>query len=989
MPSVVAHTGAYARTVTAVVTDAKGRPLAEPPRIEDLEVLEDGVPATLLAIEAVRPPAPKGGTPAATAARSAPGSPPADARRRVHQTLYLDTSLLRPLSVRRVCEAVKQALPRLLAAGPLEIVVANPDPVLHAKATEDAKELDRVLTRVGLEVKGKDDLRRLRREVADTRRAVSHKGTFGQSRAAQELGMTYDLDGGAGADPDAGGGLRMSMSQFIAQELVLVEASLARLQAWALSRPEISFGILFFANDGFDTEQSLFYAPKEQSLARVAASDRIPLRVKETAEALLRRGWVTTAVGFGATVDVPTGQTAEESSVAPMPDEPETRVPLLSRPVEPLRMIAETTGGDVVTAPGDIPSALAGLSRAFVLTYQTRTPRDGKSHTLVVRSRRRSLRVHAAETVAAGTPESAAATRAARVLAGEEAAAELPVALSIEGVETTPEGKTRGRLKTRVELGGLKELLARLGGGRLRVTVLVRVEGGEAKPHHEEIALPASGFADVWALKTSLVWPPEATTVAVVVEELSTGLWGSGVTRLVETPAAPAPVEAAAPGAPAPGPSAPSTPEPETGRSASMAILTFVSGLVTGPITVNADLGPAESAELLLDGRPACALTRAARGCALPLGPALAVHRLDLVRRDAKGEVAERVTRWINRPGSSDAELRGRLTCDEGPKGSAPCLVRFGWIHPDGLDPDAWRVTLDGNAVSRRPEKGFTLMVPGDGKTHVVSAEANFPDGSTAALARVLGPDRAEETGDALQAVPLEVRGKGEPAASEIAAMLDAPVPVLEKGGSQVVLVLDPVASSKLLELQNEALGKSFPGITTGKLKGVLSDLGPMRVVHPETSGLRVPTFSLPATGQERLEALLYGPRGAASGVYAPADAVAAAGVLAASSQARRAVLLVLGEPRADRSRFPVADVRAYLAELMVPLFVLSTGSSAGAWGDATPIRSQADLRRALEDVVASLERQRVAWIAGDRAPADIAPRDPSGRVSLAGRPAR
>jgi hypothetical protein len=43
------------RTVLAVVTDAKGKPLEKPLTIEDVEVLQDGIPAKVLGVDVVRP----------------------------------------------------------------------------------------------------------------------------------------------------------------------------------------------------------------------------------------------------------------------------------------------------------------------------------------------------------------------------------------------------------------------------------------------------------------------------------------------------------------------------------------------------------------------------------------------------------------------------------------------------------------------------------------------------------------------------------------------------------------------------------------------------------------------------------------------------------------------------------------------------------------------------------------------------------------------
>lgn len=983
---VVAHTGAYVRTVTAVITDAKGRPLGEPPRVADLEVLEDGVPATLLAVEPIREPSVPLKAPARAPASAA--VPVAAERRQVHQTLYVDATLMHPFSVRDVARAVHSQLPALLVTGPLEIVVARPAPKVWQAATSDAAVLGEALDRLGREVKGQDAVGALRREVRDARQAAGNKNLLGQPFGKAPLdipgGLPTQRDSSAGADPDIPADqARVDLKPFLDQEVTIVSASLARLKRWAFSSPQIDYGILYWANDGFDTDQRLFYTPGNLSLSRAEASDRIPALVKECSDALLRRGWVAMPVGLGAVSQAPMARTAEEG-ITTTATQPEEGIPLFGRPADPLRSVAEATGGEVIVSAGQLGDALQSVSKAYLVSYQTATPRDGRSHPLVVRSRRRSMVVRASDSVAAGTPETVAAIRAAELLAGEAAPAEgLPVTLALESAEPAPAGRHKGLLVTRVDLRSLRDLVARLGGGRLRVSVLVKLAEGEADPHHEEVALPASGLAGSWALRSSLVWPAGATHVAVVAEELATGIWGGASIPLVvsaaaerQAGAAAAPASVSAPGAP------PSGPEPPARQ---MEILTFASGLVTGTITVNTELGPARSADLLLDGRVACALTPAARSCPVPLGNALAVHRLDLVRTD--GAAAEPpATRWLNRPGASAAEIRGRLSC-EGGTPAAACVVSIGWVHPDALDPETWSVTLDGAEVSKRPEKGFRLLVPGDGRTHVIAVDAAFADGARATLVRLLGPERTERTGDTLQAVPLELaEPKKGLALADLNTRLSVPAREVELGDSEVFVVLDPVASQRLYEQSLEAMGGSFPGIARGRLHSALEGLGPLRVVHPESPGLRFFTQAALPGGRERAELFFHGPAGAPSGPLLAADAVAAAGVLAAGEPRRRAVVLVLGDERPDRSRFSVQDVKAYLSELMVPLVVIRTGPGAdGRWGTSVTVRTMSELRQALEAVAARLSAQRLAWIGIDTLPADLAIRGEG--IRIAGRP--
>jgi hypothetical protein len=117
-----------ARTILAVVTDAKGKPIERPLSVEEVEVLEDGIPAKVLGVDVVRP-AKTSGASGKDLPRTAvsPAAPP-EVLARMPQILYLDASLLQKQSVKKVCEMTSKNLDPLLARGPLEIVLADPEP---------------------------------------------------------------------------------------------------------------------------------------------------------------------------------------------------------------------------------------------------------------------------------------------------------------------------------------------------------------------------------------------------------------------------------------------------------------------------------------------------------------------------------------------------------------------------------------------------------------------------------------------------------------------------------------------------------------------------------------------------------------------------------------------------------------------------------------------------------------------------------------------
>jgi hypothetical protein len=101
-------------------------------------------------------------------------------------------------------------------------------------------------------------------------------------------------------------------------------------------------------------------------------------------------------------------------------------------------------------------------------------------------------------------------------------------------------------------------------------------------------------------------------------------------------------------------------------------------------------------------------------------------------------------------------------------------------------------------------------------------------------------------------------------------------------------------------------------------------------------------------------------------------DALAVAGLEAAISDRRRAVLLLLAGEWEDHSRYDFAGIRRFLQALNVPVVVwkLESGSeTVDRWGSAEEIHSFRDLQRAWKALEKSLDRQRVVWLEGIHLP--------------------
>lgn len=96
-------------------------------------------------------------------------------------------------------------------------------------------------------------------------------------------------------------------------------------------------------------------------------------------------------------------------------------------------------------------------------------------------------------------------------------------------------------------------------------------------------------------------------------------------------------------------------------------------------------------------------------------------------------------------------------------------------------------------------------------------------------------------------------------------------------------------------------------------------------------------------------------------------DAVAVAGLQAATSRRPRAVVLITGSRHSDDSRLTPAQAREYLASIGVPLFVwcISDFEPAG-WEEVRRIDTSERFRDAVNDLLEEIQRQRIVWIEGD-----------------------
>ena len=519
-PGFTAKVEVNVRTILAVVTDAKGKPVEKPLSVEEVEVLEDGIPAKVLGVDVVRPAKTSG----SAGVKDLPSTEiiptrPTEVLARLPQILYLDASLLQKQSVKKVCEMTAKNLEALLARGPLEIVLADPEPKPVLASTADPAAIGAVLASLAKTAHGRDRVLDVRADFIPGANSIKGRGP--------------DLDALT---------RRMLARRSMQEEIQLVRQSLERLGKWAERRADTSPAVLYLANDGFDLVLSDFYRNylegTEGEQLRMEFVPQIPSLVAQTEETLASRELMTVPLAIGgseaffANSAAIVGKRSYSELQNPVSDAPAL---LFVRPLDALRQIAGASGGEVVTREDHFALALDRLSHAVAITYRMNSPPDGRVHKLEVRTSRPGVTLRAAHSILEAPELAQAAQSAVQALESVPAQGSLPVEVVVDLLEVKRDKRRVGNVQVSVDLASIVEALEKVGPGRIRVTLAVRAPGMQPFVHHEEVDLAREGTGSFWTYVFPLEWPPEATRVAITVEELKTSARGAAAADLPKT----------------------------------------------------------------------------------------------------------------------------------------------------------------------------------------------------------------------------------------------------------------------------------------------------------------------------------------------------------------------------------------------------------------------------------------------------------------------
>ncbi len=496
---------------------------------EDFEVLEDGMPMVVLGVDyPLSPAAPVPAVGPREAATSSPlaapeaADPPPD---RWRFLIYVDLPLTRKRTLRRAVKTLVGQVDELVALGPIEVVTANPQPRMVLPFSRDAGRVREALDSLQ-EGAGGHQLVRIRREFL------------------RHMDMRYQRDG-SGADTEV---VLNLVRGSISQEYLFLRRRLLTLAQWIAAYGHTPASAAILVSDGFDMSLTDFYVgatsrPEvELQLSQELKRYRMDPMIGELAREMAAHGWTSVMMALGGTpLDAADASLAYYDRFRSIGESSDLRatavappVSTLERPIEPLKLVAEETGGAVATVPKTAARALERIADRIRLSYQASRPSDGRVHRIEVRLRRDGLKLLAPRRVRSPTPQQIAGARARRLLVSDLDTGDLPVRLTL-GEPGAKDGK--GPRRTEVEiLFDLDLLRPLLQAPKVPFSFTFGVEAADSPPVirrlTQEVTLPDRDPGAAWprfSYKVVLELPDRIRRVSVVVEEPASGIWGGSV----------------------------------------------------------------------------------------------------------------------------------------------------------------------------------------------------------------------------------------------------------------------------------------------------------------------------------------------------------------------------------------------------------------------------------------------------------------------------
>jgi hypothetical protein len=354
---------------------------------------------------------------------------------------------------------------------------------------------------------------------------------------------------------------------------------------------------------------------------------------------------------------------------------------------------------------------------------------------------------------------------------------------------------------------------------------------------------------------------------------------------------------------------------------------------------------------------------------------------------DAKGLELARARQWINLP-RPPAEVEVLLEKDASGRVLA---ARLAWASRMGSKPEKVSLTFDGQALIL--DGSHRALIPEHDPLlpHVLRARLDFGGGVESRTDLVLGGGSSGEAESELTAVPVRAGNAKPPTVESLRGRLERngrklKIVAVERLPARVILVrdLDPASEARSwLPALSRRAPRDWSALGSEDLLQVQWPVA--REIPGDDARNVVFDASRTFRGSEAsLASILQIVRypGASAAPRRFSDAVAIAGLQAAGSYSRRAVILALGTFQHDESVRRPDAVRRYLERLRVPLYVWSFAGGgpavpAAAGGRAGPggfedVSTAEGMRRAFERLQGDLESQSIVWVEGRHLPQEI-----------------
>jgi hypothetical protein len=454
--------------------------------------------------------------------------------------IYVDRVLAEPETVFVTANALAQRSAQLTALGTVALVVADPAPRILLAETREPKMLEQALTDIAAQAE--------RQRAASSHPAPGH--AQGPASGQAPLQASGPASGSAKPQAQPGAAPRQEKPAALAPEPEVVRRQEDQLVALLAGRSGGGPRALVLVANGFDTSTSGGGA--DSAKAAVA---------EEPGRTLAAYGWITLAASMRRQeLGTPHREMTDVERIRQSNsgrDAPGSRVPpeilpqaapksilqydeVLSLFVEPtsatLTAMASATAGTVIGTPGQLTTALKGLTRRWHIFYLAPDPEDGKTRPVEVRLSPEGAALRTPVWRRSSTPDEVAAARLRRALAGGAEHGTLPLTATATVVTAAPAHPGEQRRALRVTVGAFSPPDS-LAAGPFRLSIAF-AGGPGAAPTVEHRLLTGAGLSEKgWTETLPLDVPPGARKLGVAVEDLTHQLWGATVVDLGAPPA--------------------------------------------------------------------------------------------------------------------------------------------------------------------------------------------------------------------------------------------------------------------------------------------------------------------------------------------------------------------------------------------------------------------------------------------------------------------